>query len=433
MKAIWLTKSSLIWYAVTLGSLALVVGSLIALIRGILARRSRRILLAAGLNLLAGFLLFLVLMDCARFAYLTEPDPRYRTFQTALFGLPWGLYTVLEVLSAAILFLLLRDDRRYRRNYLTPDAIRETVNLLPEGVCVSAPDGTVLLSNLRMDGLCRSLTGGTLSDAVRFRERLEGNGEKQGGEILAHTEDGKVWRFAGKHMKKNGMDYDQLTASDVTAPYRIMEELRGKNEHLQELQRRMKEVSDLSGDMFIAQEEAAARTALHNQLGQVLLMGRHTLEHPDSTDADLVRMATLEMNRFLLREAEAPSESQTDRFQQSLALAKSIGVQTEILGSLPENPAYRALLAQAVQECAANAVKHAEGDRLVLRPEENEKEWIVRITNNGRPPKEPVAESGGLLSLRRHTEAAGGAMTVESSPAFALVLQLPVSPDYHRR
>ena len=433
MKAIWLTKSSLIWYAVTLGSLALVVGSLIALIRGVQARRSWQIILVSGLNLLAGFLLFLVLMDCARFAYLTEPDPRYQAFQTALFGLPWGLYAILEVLSAAILILLLRDDRRYRRNHLTPDAIRETVNLLPEGVCVSAPDGTVLLSNLRMDGLCRSLTGGTLSDAVRFREHLEENGEKQGDEILAHTEEDTVWRFAGKRMTGNGAEYDQLTASDVTAPYRIMEELRGKNEHLQELQRRMKEVSDLSGDMFIAQEEAAARTALHNQLGQVLLMGRHTLEHPDSTDAELVRMATLEMNRFLLREAEAPSESQTDRFQQSLALAKSIGVQTEILGSLPENPAYRALLAQAVQESAANVVKHAEGDRLVLRPEENEKEWIVRITNNGRPPKEPVTESGGLLSLRRHTEAAGGAMTVESSPAFALVLQLPVSPDYHRR
>ena len=433
MKAIWLTKSSLIWYAVTLGSLALVIGSLIALIRSILARRSRRILLVAGLNLLAGFLLFLVLMDCARFAYLTEPDPRYHAFQTALFGLPWGLYAIPEILSAAILLLLLRDDRRYRLNHLTPDAIRETVNLLPEGICISTPDGTVLLSNLQMDGLCRSLTGGTLSDAACFREYLEENGEKQGNEILAHTEEGTVWRFAGKHISGNSTEYEQLTASDVTAPYRIMEELRDRNEHLQGLQRRMKEVSVLSGDMFIAQEEAAARTALHNQLGQVLLMGRHTLEHPDSTDAELVRMATLEMNRFLLREAEAPSGSQTDRFQQSLAQAKSIGVQTEILGSLPENPAYRALLAQAVQECAANAVKHAEGDRLVLRPEENEKEWIVRITNNGRPPKEPVTESGGLLSLRRHTEAAGGAMTVESSPAFALVLRLPVLPDDHRR
>ena len=433
MKAMWLTKSSLIWYAVTLGSLALVAGSLIALIRSILAGRSRRILLTAGLNLLAGFLLFWVLMDCARFAYLTEPDPRYQAFQTSLFGLPWGLYAGLEVLSAAILVLLLRDDQRYRRNHLTPDAIRETVNLLPEGICISAPDGTVLLSNLQMDGLCRSLTGGTLSDAARFREALEENGEKQGGEILAHTAEGTVWRFAGKRMTGNGTEYDQLTASDVTAPYRIMEELRDKNEHLQELQRRMKEVSELSGDMFIAQEEAAARTGLHNQLGQVLLMGRHTLEHPDSTDAEMVRTATLEMSRFLLREAEAPSESRTDRLQQALALAKSIGVQTEILGSLPENPAYRALLAQAVQECAANAVKHAEGDRLVLRTEKNEKGWMIRITNNGRPPKGEIRESGGLLSLRRHTENAGGTMTAESSPAFALVLRLPEFPDSDRR
>ena len=429
MKTMWLTKSSLIWYVVTLGSMALVIGSLIALVRSILARRSRRILLAAGLNLLAGFLLFLILMDCARFAYLTEPDPRYRAFQTALFGLPWGLYAILEAISAAILVLILRDDRRYRRNHLTPDVIRETVNLLPEGICISAPDGTVLLSNLQMDGLCRDMTGGTLSDAAQFRKHLEENGEKQGDELLAHTEEGKVWRFAGKRIKVSGMEYDRLTASDVTAPYRIMEELRNKNEHLQELQRRMKEVSELSGDMFIAQEEAAARTALHNQLGQVLLMGRHTLEHPDSTDAEMVRMATLEMNRFLLREVEAPSEGQTDRLQQALALAKSIGVQTEIIGSLPENPAYRALLAQAVQECAANAVKHAEGNRLVLRPEKNKKEWRIRITNNGRPPKGPVSESGGLLSLRRHTEAAGGTMTVESSPAFALVLQLPVLPN----
>ena len=429
MKEMWLTKSSLIWYAVTLGSLILAAGSLIALIRSVQARRGRRILLAAGLNLLAGFLLFLVLMDCARFSYLTEPDPRYQAFQTALFDLPWGLYAAAEVLSASVLVLLLRDDRRYRRNHLTPDAIRETVNLLPEGLCISAPDGTVLLSNLQMDALYRDLTGGTLSDAVRFREYLEENGEKQGAEILAHTAEGAVWRFTAKRMTDSGAEYDQLTASDVTAPYRIMEELRDRNEHLQELQRRMKEVSELSGDMFIAQEEAAARTALHNQLGQVLLMGRHTLEHPDSTDAELVRMATLEMSRFLLREAEAPSESRTDRFQQALALAKSIGVQTEISGPLPENPAYRALLAQAVQECAANAVKHAEGDRLLLLPQENEKEWIIRITNNGRPPEKPVTESGGLLSLRRHTEAAGGAMTVESAPAFALVLRLPAHHD----
>ena len=41
MKAMWLTKSSLIWYAVTLGSLALVIGSLIALIRSLFSLPSK--------------------------------------------------------------------------------------------------------------------------------------------------------------------------------------------------------------------------------------------------------------------------------------------------------------------------------------------------------------------------------------------------------
>ena len=425
MKAMWLTKNSLLWYVITLASIALVIGNLVMLIRGARARRSRKILVCAGINLLFSFVLFLILMDCSRYAYLTEADPRYQPFQIALFELPWLVYAALEAVSAAVLFLLARDDGRYRRSHLTPDAIRETVDLLPEGICVSAKDGTVLLSNLQMNTLCRRLTGGSLSDGAKFAQYLAEHGEKKNGEILVHAPDGRVWRFLRDSLQTNGKEYDRWTAADITDTYRVTEELRDKNEHLQELQRRMKEVSELSGDMFIAQEEAAARSALHNQLGQVLLMGRHYLEHPENTDAKMVAMATGEMNRFLLGEAEAPTGERTDRLQQAILLAKSIGVRTEIHGDEPKDPARRALLAQVIQECAANTVKHAEGDRIDLFPEEKDGSWSVRITNNGRPPKGPVAESGGLLALRRHVEEAGGTMSVESTPAFTLTLTIP--------
>ena len=46
----------------------------------------------------------------------------------------------------------------------------------------------------------------------------------------------------------------------------------------------------------------------------------------------------------------------------------------------------------------------------------------VRVTNTGRPPKGPVAESGGLLALRRSVEETGGCMTVETEPAFTLTV-----------
>ncbi len=432
MKALWLTKSSLLWYVLTPASLVLAVCGLIALIRCIGSRHGRKPVLLSGFAAAAAFLLFLVMMDCARYAYLSEPDPRYRPFQLALFELPWALYAALEAACALLLAGILRGDFRFRRSCLTPDAVRETVNLLPDGICVSAPDGTVLLSNLQMNTLCRTLTGSGLSDAVRFRQHAEFAGEEQNGEVLLKTPDGKTWRFTAGKLTERGETYDLLTAADVTEQYRITEELKAKNEHLQELQRRMKAVTDLSGEMFTAAEQAGARAALHNQLGQVLLMGRHALEHPESTDEGLVRMATREMNRFLLREAELPqaepSGAGPDLLRQTLAMAKSIGVQADIQGSLPEDPARRMLLARAIQECAANAVKHAEGDRLDIRLEENEENLLIRISNNGKPPRGPVTESGGLLSLRRSAEEAKGSMTVESTPAFALILRLPARP-----
>ena len=78
-------QNSLLWYIITLASVALVIGNLLMLICGIRARRTRKILLFAGVNLLFSFILFLILMDCSRYAYLTEPDPRYRPFQIRTF------------------------------------------------------------------------------------------------------------------------------------------------------------------------------------------------------------------------------------------------------------------------------------------------------------------------------------------------------------
>ena len=422
MKAIQLIRDSLLWYALAVTSLALVIGGLICLIRSIQARRGKGTVLSAGVTAFACFALFMILMDCARYTYLSEPDPRYRPIQLALFARPWALYAVLEAVCAAALVLLFLDDRRYRRGHLTPDAIRETVDLLPEGICISAPEGTVLLSNLQMDRICRALTGSVLSEATRFRQRIETAGERQDDAFLVHTPDGKTWRFFRGELTENGETYERLTATDVTELYRVTGELREKNDRLLEIRRRMKAVSDLSGEMLTAQEEANARTALHNQLGQVLLMGRHYLEHPESTDGDMIRTATREMNRFLLREAETPSGGETDLLRQALVLAGSIGVRPEIYGEEPKDPARRALLARIIQECAANTVKHAEGDRLDVTVEEDGQGMTVRVTNNGRPPKGPVAESGGLLALRRSVEETGGCMTVETEPAFTLTV-----------
>ena len=416
-------------------ALALLFGQTKLFLLSLREKRSRKQTVAAAVHLMEGILLFVVLLECYDIVYY--PYPRITRHSVPLSGffssIPWWIYVFYEALSAAVLTLHLREYRRYRMTTVTPDAIRQSVDLLPEGICVSAPEGTALLVNLKMDALCCVLTGEHLLDAGRLWAWLEQNGEDQEGKRLARTPQGEAWLFERDELSVEGREYRRMSAVNVTGCYRITEELREKNARLQEIQRRMKEAVELSGEMFIKQEEASARSALHNELGQVLLMGRHYIEHPDSTDAAVVALMTKQMNDLLLGESKPLEPPAEDELRQAVRLAGGIGVTVALHGEAPQAGKARSLLAQAIRECAANTVKHAEGDRLCVeiacRPEGSADgaepgELVITVTNNGKPPNGPVAESGGLLSLRRSVEAAGGWMTVESQPRFSLTITL---------
>ncbi|MBO4426113.1 MAG: hypothetical protein J5776_03820 [Clostridiales bacterium] len=407
------------WYVICITALILCAGSLSVVFRCISDRRNKAPLIVALLNLTLITMVVIVLMDCGHCLHAYETN-EYTLFQLSLFKTPYYVYTLLEILTCIIWLLLGLEGTSYRSKNITPDAIQQAIDALPEGVAISSEDGTVRLSNLRINNLSRTLTGKVLTNAREFWSYVTTEGSEQGGQFFIRNAGEAVWLFNKDTLTIDGTDYEQITAMNVTARYAIIRELEAKHEHLQDIQRRMREVSDLSGKMFIAQEEADARAALHNQLGQVLLMGRHYINHQDVTDPGVVYAATMQMNQFLLGEAQKPYEGSEDELSQSMSLANSIGVRVEMTGEEPADADTRKILAQAITECAANTVKHAEGDRIMI----DISDAGIVITNNGKPPKGTIAESGGLLSLRRKIEAMGGTMLIESDPAFALHIQL---------
>lgn len=423
MKSLNTLYGSFLWYSLCIVSLALVIGALSGLIRMGREKRSGRARLFSLAASVLAFLLFVLLMDAGHAAI--NYDGRYLPTERALFALPWLIYGLGELILAGLLLYIELDYRLYQKTHLTSDVIRRTVNFLPDGIVISDEDGTVRLSNLKMEVLCRALTGEVLSDADCFLTKLCEQSIGADGQILVKTKSSEAWLFEEEPITVDGQVYRQLIAREVTERYRIIEELKEKNERLRDIQRRMRAVSDLSGDMFVAEEQAKARAALHNQLGQVLLMGRHYISHPEDTDPKLVYTVTRQMNRFLLGEAEEPCAEEQDELSEAIRMAKIIGVTVHLNGEAPKDSQHREILAQSIAECAANTVKHAEGDRLTAELSERESGFLAVITNSGKPPKRPVAESGGLLALRKKVEAAGGTMNIESDPAFVLGLQIP--------
>ncbi len=422
MTELYVIADTFIWYVLGIVSMILLAGSISVLFRAVFDSRNKRTIAFATTTLVMALCVFIVLMDCSSYMKIKDIH-EFLPFEEMLFAAPFIFYIGVELVSGVLLLICIRDSALYRESNLTSDSLKEALDILPEGIVISSPDGIVRLSNLKMNELCKMISGDLLKDTRLFWDAVSKKGKEQGGKYLIRINE-EVWLFEKDKLDVEDVLYDQITATDVTGRYKIIDELEAKNEHLQDIRRRMKSVSELSGDMFVAQEEANARAALHNQLGQVLLMGRHYILHRDTTDSQIVYAATKQMNQFLLGESKETYLGEEDAFKQACQMAGSIGIKIEMHGNDTKNPTVRDILSKTIVECAANTVKHAEGDTVFVDIIEDKENTMITITNNGKHPKGRINESGGLLSLRKNVEATGGTMMLESEPVFKLTMKI---------
>lgn len=105
--------------------------------------------------------------------------------------------------------------------------------------------------------------------------------------------------------------------------------------------------------------------------------------------------------------------------------AAALGVTVCLRGEYPTQRTARELYALILRECTSNCVRHAGASELYADSARSGQQWQLCIKNNGLPPKKTVREGGGLSSLRRRIEKAGGTMTVHSLPNFVLEITLP--------
>lgn len=394
-------------------------------------RRHGKLTAAAVLSFFAAFALLFFLLD--GMFHRGEPAyPRTWNAATAAFcTLPVHIPMLLEVLLAGNLFWQRRMLRRYREDHPTPWSVKETMDLLPAGIAFAEADGNVVFANLTMNELARALTGKILTDLTLLWERA-GAGEKKPGTLrVAFPEGTRVWQLFPARVTVNGKTYLQLTATDITLQAEINEELQGKNKKLREIRRRLEIYNRQAEQIIISQELLNARMQVHNETGHILLASRSYLDRPDAVDGKVLLQSLQLANACLLKEYEE-DDTQRDALTEAMEMARAIGVTVKLRGMIPKEGAPRSILAAAIGECATNIRKHADGDLLLAQTEERDGGIIFALTGNGEAAAKPVAESGGLASLRMLAENAGGTMTVSASPVFTLSIRLPIAENGSR-
>lgn len=347
--------------------------------------------------------------------------------------MPYAVILLLILLCVACSFELIYSEQTSHAERITPGAVKEAFDILPDGICFATEEGLPLLVNVRMNRLCAALTGGSLTNAKRFWNDLYAeqfrtvaeNKATSPSPVLALS-DGTVWDFQRHIVDVNGQSVCELLAFEVTAQYRLNRELKARNDRLAAVGERLRRLTGEVEQLTREKEILSARIKVHDDVGRLLLSLRAYLEKPEE---ERDRKALLPLWRYtasVLRRKEDTTNPYD--YERIASDASAIGVTITRSGEfrgIPTDPLTRKILMTALRECVSNTVKHAHGDKLDFLLTKSGGLLIAEFTNNGEQPHGKITEAGGLRNLRFTVENANGNMMITTKPRYILRLELP--------
>lgn len=327
-----------------------------------------------------------------------------------------------------ILFLILYHSKK---NVLTSGAVKESLDALPDGVCFSDMDGQPLLVNTQMQRISGELFHTEILNAELFLDNLKSVNHEEGDDpaIVATTKDGKVWHFHQNVLQVRQSGIQELVANDVTEQYCLSQELKKRNKSLAQINERLQLYSREVERVTREKEILTAKVHVHDDVGRSLLAFRsYLVQSPEKRNRE--ELLLLWRHTVAVMRNEIDSFQQTDEWKLLMKAAEAVDVEIIKDGELPEDKGRKEILIAVIHECLTNTVKHANGNRLYLSVRSEETAVIAELTNNGKQPSEQIKETGGLKNIRYTVEAAGGAMTIKSTPRFMLQVELPKGEEY---
>lgn len=311
----------------------------------------------------------------------------------------------------------------HRIKHLGFNAIKESFDRLPTGVCFFDRTGSIVLCNRQMYQLSRFLLDSDMQYLGEVQEALSApaRGIVRIPDIdnTYRFPDKTVWRFEKTEVTdRYGASYIQLTAADVTDLQRALVQLTVDSKKLQEDAEKLKQLSDNAGALAREKELLDAKSAMHDGLAACITLTKQYITGEfDGMDAGVVCHEWEKVIAF--RDVIRLSEK-----QKLLDIAMTSGVTVRIRGEEPTDGGAE-LMYIAMQVCLNNAIQYAKATEISANIWENEGSYTVVIRNNGKPPEKKITEGGGLTNLRHRIENSGGKMTVQSLPEFSLAIELP--------
>lgn len=379
-----------------------------------------------GILFLMSFVLMCFFLNDHRYQIGENNHPSF------LLKIPIWIFLAGMSLLIVCLCLLVRNEILTCRKNISAWSVKETMDDVPCGVCVSDSWGRIVLSNKKMRELSRMLIGAVLQNYEDLKQVLDGNKSVQGVTRLSpensvlYLPNGTVWMFQNYMLTEEEVaGYLQTVAFDVTEIYFNSEKIRMKNEKLELLNQKLKKMYEQIDESIREQETLKMKMQVHDSFGRSLLTIRRMLEGNKEPDYMKNQLEILKQSVYIL--SGIMQDDTEKQYEESIKHAEKLGVSVEIEGELCDEYQVALITDKAIRECVTNCIRHAHGRRVYVQSHKTREGWNVCITNDGERPKEGCREGGGLSALREVVERDGGEMTTKFEPEFLLALKLPFS------
>lgn len=379
-----------------------------------------------GILFLMSFVLMCFFLNDHRYQIGGNNHPSF------LLKIPIWIFLAGMSLLIICLCLLVRNEILTCRKNISAWSVKETMDDVPCGVCVSDSWGRIVLSNKKMRELSRMLIGAVLQNYEDLKQVLDGNKSVQGVTRLSpensvlYLPNGTVWMFQNYMLTEEEVaGYLQTVAFDVTEIYFNSEKIRMKNEKLELLNQKLKKMYEQIDESIREQETLKMKMQVHDSFGRSLLTIRRMLEGNKEPDYMKNQLEILKQSVYIL--SGIMQDDTEKRYEESIKHAEKLGGSVEIEGELCDEYQVALITDKAIRECVTNCIRHAHGRRVYVQSHKTREGWKVCITNDGERPKEGCREGGGLSALREVVERDGGKMTTKFEPEFLLALKLPFS------
>lgn len=379
-----------------------------------------------GILFLMSFVLMCFFLNDHRYQIGENNHPSF------LLKIPIWIFLAGMSLLIICLCLLVRNEILTCRKNISAWSVKETMDDVPCGVCVSDSWGRIVLSNKKMRELSRMLIGAVLQNYEDLKQVLDGNKSVQGVTRLSpensvlYLPNGTVWMFQNYMLTEEEVaGYLQTVAFDVTEIYFNSEKIRMKNEKLELLNQKLKKMYEQIDESIREQETLKMKMQVHDSFGRSLLTIRRMLEGNKEPDYMKNQLEILKQSIYIL--SGIMQDDTEKQYEESIKHAEKLGVSVEIEGELCDEYQVALITDKAIRECITNCIRHAHGRRVYVQSHKTREGWKVCITNDGERPKEGCREGGGLSALREVVERDGGEMTTKFEPEFLLALKLPFS------